>query len=100
MEFSKEVLSVFRSVMSVQGKSAIKIGFENVDGGKKLCYDVCDIKPNDRHIVVDGIDVIINEESENMLKNVRFIILDGGIGLECIVDCDGCSHKCEVRKNV
>lgn len=93
MEFSKEVCDIFHSVMRVQGKNAIFISMLAVGNMHRLKYDVANADIGDRIIKVNGISVIIDEYSEHKLQNIRFVVRDGNIAMECINPCTNCKQS-------
>ncbi|MDY5730006.1 MAG: hypothetical protein SPL05_00515 [Eubacteriales bacterium] len=99
MEFSKQVQEVFKAVMRLQNKSAVAIWLANYENGKTLQYDVADVQPGDRHIIVDSVCVIVDEETEAVLQNMRFLVEDGNIALERIGGCNGCQACTKASKS-
>ncbi len=97
MEFTPEAREVFKNVMKVQGADSVLMAFENMDGLSKFRLDVKKLAPEDRIILVDDIPVVITEEDEKTLKNIRFIVQDDKITMEskggcaCCEGCSGCN---------
>jgi len=90
MEFTKEVQSVFQTVMRFQNKDSILIELADFESGKALRYDVADYQEGKRRIYVDGISVLVDEETEHTLRQIRFFVEDGAIAMERIGGCRGC----------
>ncbi len=90
MEFTKEVQSVFQTVMKFQNKDSILIELADFESGKALRYDVTNYEEGHRRIFVDGISVIVDEETDAALERIRFFVEDGAIALERIGGCEGC----------
>lgn len=90
MEFSPEVVDVFRTVMAFQKKDSILVELADFESGKVLRYDVANYEEGQRRIFVEGISVLVDEETERATARIRFFVEEGAIAMERIGGCEGC----------
>ena len=97
---------IFLQVMEENQSDAVKISLTNHEsGGKVLDMQCVKLSENDRVIDINGIKVIMDEETEIMLEHYIFdkdeesgglkLIYNGPHSCDCNCGCDDCGDDCD-----
>lgn len=104
MQITDGAKEVFQKVLEEKKCDALKIALSDHDGGKALNMECVTLSKDDHAININGLKIIMDEDTEEMLEHYVFdkdetgglkLVYKGPHSCHCNCGCDGCDDDCD-----